>query len=188
MTWLIYPIGMLLVVVVGLAVWRLLDHRADRVAWKRLTAGQTGETKIFDGSMTAGLPEPAQRYFNFTIATGTPLYTALEIDMTGEIGLDDLVAPSVTHADHIDGQRPGDTRFDEADELGAYAELQLGALVRQLEQAIDIALDAVEVDNEPRDTTARFLQQRAQFLKVSTTIGHQRNLRSRLNFLSVYGA
>ena len=93
MTWLIYLPGVLFVVIVGLAVWRALDHRADQAAWERLTAGQAGETTTFNASMTAGLPEPAQRYFNFTIARGTPLYTAMEIDMTGEIGLGSKDAP-----------------------------------------------------------------------------------------------
>jgi hypothetical protein len=83
----------LFVVIVGLAVWRALDHRADQVAWERLIAGQAGQTRTFNAAMTAGLPEPAQRYFNFTIARGTPLYTALEIDMTGEIGLGTKDAP-----------------------------------------------------------------------------------------------
>ena len=93
MTWLTYLPGILFVVIVGLAVWRALDHRADQVAWERLIAGQAGQTRTFNVAMTAGLPEPAQRYFNFTIAGGTPLYTALEIDMTGKIGLGTKDAP-----------------------------------------------------------------------------------------------
>jgi hypothetical protein len=93
MTWLIYLLGILLVVVVGLAVWRALDHRADQMAWERLIAGQAVQTRTFNASMTAGLPEPARRYLNFTIAQGTPLCTAVEIDMTGEIGLGSKDAP-----------------------------------------------------------------------------------------------
>jgi hypothetical protein len=87
MTWLFCLLGILLVVIIELATWRALDHRAEQVAWESLIAGQAGETRTFNASMTAGLPEPAQRYFNFTIAQGTPLYTPLEIDMDGEIGL-----------------------------------------------------------------------------------------------------
>ena len=93
MTWLIYLLGMLLVGISGLAAWRALDHRADQAAWERLTAEQAGETTGFNASMTAGLPEPAQRYFHFTIAPGTPLITAVEIDMAGEIGLGSKDAP-----------------------------------------------------------------------------------------------
>ena len=92
-TVLIYLLGILLIVIVGLAGWRSLDRRADQAAWKRLTTEQTGETTTFNASMTAGLPEPAQRYFNFTIAKGTPLYTVVEIDMAGEIGLGPKDAP-----------------------------------------------------------------------------------------------
>jgi hypothetical protein len=93
MTWLIHLLGILLAVVVGLAVWRALDRHADQTAWERLTTEQAGETTTFDAAMTAGLPEPAQRYFNFTIAQGTPLCTAVEIDMAGEIGLGSKDAP-----------------------------------------------------------------------------------------------
>jgi hypothetical protein len=87
MIWLICLLGILLAVTLGLAGWRALDRSADQAAWERLIAGQAGESRTFNASMTAGLPEPAQRYFNFTIAQGTPLRTALEIDMTGDIGL-----------------------------------------------------------------------------------------------------
>lgn len=94
MTWLIYYLpAILLVVIFCLVGWRALDHRADQTAWRKLIAGQVGETRTFDSSMTAGLPEPAQRYFSFTITQGTPLQTAVEIDMTGEIGLGSKDAP-----------------------------------------------------------------------------------------------
>lgn len=36
--------------------------------------------------MTKGLPEPAKRYFDYMIAPGTPLVTAVEIEMIGDIG------------------------------------------------------------------------------------------------------
>ena len=53
--------------------------------------------------MTAGLPEPAQRYFHFTIAQGTPLFTAVEIDMTGEIGLGSKDAPGYRLPTRVEG-------------------------------------------------------------------------------------
>jgi hypothetical protein len=37
----------------------------------------------FDPAMVAGLPEPAQRFFKFAIAPGTPLLPVAEIDMGG---------------------------------------------------------------------------------------------------------
>lgn len=94
MAWPASLLGIPFVVLVGLVVWRALDHRADHVARERLIAGQAGPARAFDPAMTAGLPEPARRYFDFTIAQGTPLYTAVEIDMTGEIGLGTKDAPA----------------------------------------------------------------------------------------------
>ena len=92
MSWLIYLTGTLLVVA-GLLGWRALDRRADRRAWKHLLRLQPGAQRAFSSSMTDGLPEPARRYFGFTIAEGTPLRTAVEIDMCGEIGLGTQAAP-----------------------------------------------------------------------------------------------
>jgi hypothetical protein len=86
-------LGILLAIIAGLAAWRAFDQRADQAAWQRLITAQPGETRTFDASMTAGLPEPARRYFNFTIAAGTALYTAVEIEMAGEIGLGSRDAP-----------------------------------------------------------------------------------------------
>ena len=40
------------------------------------------------------LPESAQRYFRFTIAEGTPLYTLAHIEMTGQFALGTQDAPN----------------------------------------------------------------------------------------------
>lgn len=93
MTWLISLPGIFLLVVLGLATWRALDRHADDAAWERLIASQPSEPATFEPSMTDGLPEPARRYFRFTIAPGTPLRAAVEIDMNGEIGLGTKEAP-----------------------------------------------------------------------------------------------
>jgi hypothetical protein len=92
-SWLLYALGILLGVILALVGWRALDRRADQAAWKRLATTEPEETRLFDVAMTAGLPEPAQRYFHFTIAAGTPLHTAVEIDMVGQIGLGSKDAP-----------------------------------------------------------------------------------------------
>jgi hypothetical protein len=42
--------------------------------------------------MIEGLPEPAQRYFTYAIAPGTPVRTVVELTMQGEIGLGDREA------------------------------------------------------------------------------------------------
>ena len=78
MSWLTYLFGVMIIVIVSLTGWRVLDRRADQAAWERLTA-KVSEKTTFKASMTAGLPEPAQRYFHFTIAQGTPLHTAVEM-------------------------------------------------------------------------------------------------------------
>ncbi|SCY71362.1 DUF6544 family protein [Paracoccus tibetensis] len=84
----------LLVGVVVLAVLSGLDRRADRAEWRRLAALQPAEPRVFDPKMIAALPEPAQRYFNYMIQPGTPLWPVAEIDMVGRFGLGTKDAPS----------------------------------------------------------------------------------------------
>ena len=43
--------------------------------------------------MIAGLPEPARRYFNYSISPGSPIVSAVELDMAGELGLGSLDDP-----------------------------------------------------------------------------------------------
>lgn len=73
--------------VLSLAVWRQLDHRADRIEMARLIATQPKAPQAFSAEMIANLPEPARRYFSYTIATGTPLFTVAEIEMKGQFAL-----------------------------------------------------------------------------------------------------
>ena len=77
----------------GLLVWRATDVVRDDRAWSRLLAMDQGAVEAFDPAMIAGLPEPAQRYFSFAIAPGTPLRRTVELEMTGELGLGDLSDP-----------------------------------------------------------------------------------------------
>lgn len=64
-----------------------MDMRADRQAWTSLAERQPHKFLIYTNAMVEGLPEPAQRYFNFTIKPGTRLWTVVEIEMFGEIGM-----------------------------------------------------------------------------------------------------
>lgn len=73
--------------VVALAVLRLLDRRDDRAEWDRLAALQPEAPARFDPQMVADLPEPARRYFAYTIDPGTPLLPVAMIEMTGEFSL-----------------------------------------------------------------------------------------------------
>ena len=88
----------LLIVLVGVALalhgWRRLDHRADRAQMERLLALQPVDPARFSFDMVAGLPEPAQRYFRFAIAEGTPLYTVARIEMVGRFSLGTQADPA----------------------------------------------------------------------------------------------
>jgi hypothetical protein len=87
MTWLWFLMGVLLVALLVLSLWRLGDARVEQRAWNRLMEmGRTGPT-YFDPALIADLPEPAQRFFNFTIQPGAPLHPVVEIEMTGELSL-----------------------------------------------------------------------------------------------------
>jgi hypothetical protein len=80
---------LLLIALVALALlaWRRFDHLADRAALDRLSATQPAGVGCFDPDMIADLPEPARRYFLYTIESGTPLYKAASITMAGRFGL-----------------------------------------------------------------------------------------------------
>lgn len=77
----------LAVVFTGLQIWRWSDgNRAVRV-WQQLTAGAVASQARFDPALVADLPEPARRYFLFTIRPGAVLHRVAEIHTRGEIGL-----------------------------------------------------------------------------------------------------
>lgn len=82
---------LLLVLIVAallaLGALRLADGRADRAEWRRLAALQPRAPQLYSAAMVAGLPEPARRYFGYTIRPGTPLLTVAEIDMRGQFSL-----------------------------------------------------------------------------------------------------
>ncbi|TCO77697.1 hypothetical protein EV688_102154 [Chromatocurvus halotolerans] len=78
---------MLILIILTLALLWQFDARADRAEWRRLLALQPDDPPRFDQSMIADLPEPARRYFTFTIQPGTALFPVAEIDMTGDFSL-----------------------------------------------------------------------------------------------------
>ena len=77
----------ILLVLIALYALRLLDLRADRAEWDRLSALQPLSPALFDPEMVANLPEPARRYFAYTIQPGAPLLPVAIIEMTGEFSL-----------------------------------------------------------------------------------------------------
>jgi len=73
--------------VVCLLGWRALDRRTAANIWNGLIDAAGAADDVFDPASVRDLPEPAQRYFRYTIGDGTPLRLAVEIEMTGELGL-----------------------------------------------------------------------------------------------------
>lgn len=77
----------LLIIVVALAVLTFLDQHADDKEWRRLVAFQPLDPATYSETMVEGLPEPARRYFNYTIQPDTPLLIVAEVNMVGCFGL-----------------------------------------------------------------------------------------------------
>ncbi len=75
-------------------IWRWLDHQADAAEGSRLREFQPANPAFFNLAMIEALPEPARRYFSFTIAPGTPLYTVANIFMNGQFSLGTKDAPN----------------------------------------------------------------------------------------------
>lgn len=74
--------------------WRWFDHRADYAERSRLMGLQPSAPAPYDPAMVADLPEPARRYFGFSIAPGTPLFTVADIRMSGQFSLGNAQAPN----------------------------------------------------------------------------------------------
>ena len=87
---------LLSIIMAGLALtaWRHFDHRADREAMNRLASVQPARPACFDPAMIADLPEPARRYFLYTIEPGTTLYTVANITMAGRFGMGTKAKPN----------------------------------------------------------------------------------------------
>ena len=78
----------------ALSVWRLLDHRADLKAMHELAVSQPAQPPTFTADMIAHLPEPARRYFLYTIKPGTPLSSVASITMVGRFGMGNRDKPN----------------------------------------------------------------------------------------------
>ncbi|MEM9014817.1 MAG: DUF6544 family protein [Pseudomonadota bacterium] len=94
MSWLGYLFILVGAVFAVLAGWHAMDRRADQKAWNQLIETAMREHRFYDPAMVATLPEPARRYFAYTIQPGTPLHTVVEVDMSGKIGLGSKDAPN----------------------------------------------------------------------------------------------
>ena len=87
MTFVYAAAGMLMVSLLGLQALKYSDSQEVKSVWQSLSDYSELTPQFFKAEMVADLPDPARRYFLFTIEPGTPLHTVAEIKMTGEIGL-----------------------------------------------------------------------------------------------------
>jgi hypothetical protein len=80
--------GLALLTLAGAAQWlRAQDLEREREVWRALAATTRTQPPAFDPAMVADLPDPARRFFLFSIRPGTRLRTVAEIEMGGWIGL-----------------------------------------------------------------------------------------------------
>ena len=102
MKWLALSLGAVGLSILVLFLWRVSDIRAERAAWDALLR-QGGTVSSFNQSAIEALPDAAQRYFNYTIAPGTPLVSVAEIRMEGQLGFGTRDDPEyrAMHADQI---------------------------------------------------------------------------------------
>lgn len=82
------------IVVAVLQLWRYTDRRASEEAWATLAARRESLPERYDPALVASLPEPARRYFSYTIAPGTRLSAVVDLTMTGELSLGTKDAPA----------------------------------------------------------------------------------------------
>jgi len=87
MTWVWTILALLVLILLSLFIWQWTDRQVDQRVWRELVTHAGPPQAVFELAMLEGLPEPAQRFFRYTIKPGTPLTMAVEIDMHGELGL-----------------------------------------------------------------------------------------------------
>ena len=87
MQWLAFSLLAVSLCALTMSLWRTWDIRADRKVWTDLLQMAGTADTAFDPSVVADLPEPARRYFRYTITPGARLVSAVEIEMGGQLGL-----------------------------------------------------------------------------------------------------
>jgi hypothetical protein len=94
MGWLVWIVGALAALGLGLFLWQVSDRRADTRIRAALIAQATADSGgRFDPAMLADLPEAARRYFSYVMSPGVPICGAAEIWMQGQMGLGDKADP-----------------------------------------------------------------------------------------------
>ncbi|TGM74743.1 DUF6544 family protein [Leptospira bouyouniensis] len=78
---------LLILILSSLMILSIHDSIVDIIEWNRLKKFQNFKNVKFKLSMVSELPEPARRFFKFSIKEGTPLLTVAEIEMSGKFSL-----------------------------------------------------------------------------------------------------
>ena len=94
MPWFLLTTISLVSLAAALALWRQMDRRSERQAWRELIklARQDGTT--IDWNALDGLPEPAQRFLRYSLPLDAELHRVVEIEMEGELGLGSKARPN----------------------------------------------------------------------------------------------
>lgn len=87
MKYLLIVLILLGAVALALSLLLFADRRADQAEWARLAALQPQQPAPFSTALIADLPEPAQRYFTYTIQPGAALLPVAEIHMQGRFSM-----------------------------------------------------------------------------------------------------
>lgn len=85
--------ALVLVILIGLNLMRNFDDLRSYRVWQKLEKTSSKEQRIFSPEMVENLPEPARRYFEYTILPGAPLKRVANIQMSGRLGLGPKDAP-----------------------------------------------------------------------------------------------
>jgi len=83
----------IVIVMIGLNFMRSYDELRSYLTWNKLEKVNSTDLVIFSPEMVETLPDPARRYFEYTIMPGTPLRRVTEIKMGGRLGLGPKHAP-----------------------------------------------------------------------------------------------
>ncbi len=93
MTYLWIGFAIVVFIIAGLLGLRWTDARNDHAIRDDLIRQANAYSGVFDPDSIQGLPEPARRYFGFSIAPGSPIVSAVELEMSGELGRGSLDDP-----------------------------------------------------------------------------------------------
>ncbi len=83
----------IIVLMIGLNIARSSDEFRSYLVWRKIDHPKSSEQLVFEKSIVQDLPDPARRYFEYTIAEGTALKRVAYIKMEGQLGLGPKEAP-----------------------------------------------------------------------------------------------